>query len=123
MQGLHLMLSNTQCQPDGGFHWFAVAARYTSASEAPIAAGGAAEGGGAAQKAGDAGPGSGVPLLRTLQPGVRRTMPWAASTTASGVVAASRAAATHGLGGGADPARVRSNRQLQNARKRAKQLE
>jgi hypothetical protein len=38
-QGLHLMLSNTQCQPDGGFHWFAVAAWYTSASEAPIAAG------------------------------------------------------------------------------------
>jgi hypothetical protein len=63
-----------------------------------------------AQQAGDAGPGSGVSLLRTLQPGVRRTMPWAASTTASGVVAASRAAATHGLGGGADPARVRSNR-------------
>ena len=199
-QGLHLMLSNTQCQPDGGFHWFAVAAWYTSASEAPIAAGGAAEGGGAvddpprgdgeadpagpdtpraaeaptvvparpgpadrdvdttpsqappgagggeiaavgapeptplmpppppaaeaaAQKAGDAGPGSGVPLLQALQPGVRRTMPRAASTVASGVAAASRAAATHGLGGGADLARVRSNRQLQNARKRAKQLE
>jgi hypothetical protein len=46
-QGLHLMLSNTQCQPDGGFHWFAVAARYTAASEAPLAAGGAAEGGAA----------------------------------------------------------------------------
>ena len=199
-QGLHLMLSNTQCQPDGGFHWFAVAARYTSASEAPIAAGGAAEGGGAvddpprgdgeadpagpdapraaeaptvvparpgpadkdvdttpsqappgagggeiaavgapeptplmpppppaveaaAQQVSDAGPGSGVPLLQALQPGVRRTMPRAASTAASGVAAASRAAATHGLGGGADPARVRSNRQLQNARKRAKQLE
>ena len=70
-----------------------------------------------------AGPGSGVPLLQALQPGVRRTMPRAASTVASGVAAASRAAATHGLGGGADPARVRSNRQLQNARKRAKQLE
>ena len=77
----------------------------------------------AAQQVGDAGPGSGVPLLQALQPGVRRTMPRAASTAASGVAAASRAAATHGLGGGADPARVRSNRQLQNARKRAKQLE
>jgi hypothetical protein len=77
----------------------------------------------AAQQVSDAGPGSGVPLLQALQPGVRRTMPRAASTAASGVAAASRAAATHGLGGGADPARVRSNRQLQNARKRAKQLE
>ena len=76
-----------------------------------------------AQKAGDVGPGSEVPLLQALQPGVRRTIPRAASTAASGVAAASRAAATHGLGGGADPARVRSNRQLQNARKRAKQLE
>jgi hypothetical protein len=27
-QGLHLMLTNIQCQPDGGFHWFAVAAQY-----------------------------------------------------------------------------------------------
>ena len=60
-------------------------------------------------------------MLRTSQPGVRRTMPRAA--TASGVAAASRAVATHGLGGGADPARVRSSRHLQNARKRAKQLE
>jgi hypothetical protein len=76
-----------------------------------------------AQKVGDAGPGSGMPLLQALQPGVRRTMPRAASTAASGVAAALRAAVTHGLGGGADPARVRSNRQLQNARKRAKQLE
>ena len=75
------------------------------------------------QQAGDAGLDSGVPLPRTLQPGVRRTMPRAASTTASGVAAASRAVATHGLGGGADPARVRSNRQLQDARKRAKQQE
>ena len=74
----------------------------------------------AAQQVSDAGPGSGVPLLQALQPGVRRTMPRAASTAASGLAAASRAAATHGLGGGADPARVRSNRQLQNARKRAK---
>ena len=78
----------------------------------------------AAQHASDAGPGSGVPLLQSLQPGVRRTMPRAASTAASDVAAASsRAAATHGLGGRAVPARVRSNRQLQNARKRAKQLE
>ena len=50
-------------------------------------------------------------------------MPRAASTTASGVAAASRAVATHGLGGGADPARVRSSRQLQIARESAKQLE
>ena len=78
----------------------------------------------AAQQVSDAGPRSAaVPLLQASQPGVRRTMPRAASTAASGVAAASRAAATHGLGGGADPARVRSNRQLQNARKRAKQLE
>ena len=62
-QGLHLMLSNTQCQPVGGIHWFAVAARYTAASEAPIAAGGAVEGGGAVDdpprddgEAGPAGP-------------------------------------------------------------------
>ena len=77
----------------------------------------------AAQQAGDTGPDSGVPLPRTLQLGVRRTMPRAASTTASGVAAASRAVATHGLGGGADPARVRSSRQLQIARESAKQLE
>jgi hypothetical protein len=76
-----------------------------------------------AQQASDAGPRSGVPLLQSLPPRVRRTMPWAASTTASGPAAVSRAAATHDLGGGADPARVGSNRQLHNARKRAKQLE
>ena len=164
------MLSNTQCQPDGGFHWFAVAARYTSASEAPIAAGGAAEGGGAvddpprgdgeadpagpdtpraaeaptvvparpgpadrdvdttpsqappgagggeiaavgapeptplmpppppaveaaAQQVSDAGPRSAaVPLLQASQPGVRRTMPRAASTAASDVMAAQEVA-------------------------------
>jgi hypothetical protein len=30
-QGLHLTMYYTQCQPDGGFHWFAVTARYTRA--------------------------------------------------------------------------------------------
>ena len=46
----------------------------------------------AAQQVSDAGPGSGVPLLQALQPGVRRTMPRAASTAASGVVAAQEVA-------------------------------
>jgi hypothetical protein len=44
-QGLHQMLSNTQCPPDGGFHWFVVVAQYTAASATPFAAGGAVEGG------------------------------------------------------------------------------